>query len=105
MLNKQVTVIVPSKTKTNKPLNLEKNLKECLEKMGYLFGGATASSEQLGCYLMKSGEMMIEKSISITAYCKASHDLTNFFIFIKEIKEKYNQECIAIIMNNEMQFI
>jgi len=49
--------------------------------------------------------MMFEKSVSITSYTTADTNLTPFFDFVLEIKEKYNQECIAIIINNEMKFI
>ncbi len=104
MLNLQITLIVPSKTKNGEKLSLSKNKQECLEKMGNLFGGATSSTIQDGCYIMNSGEMMFEKSVSITSYTTADANLTSFFNFVLEIKEKYSQECIAIVINNEMKF-
>jgi hypothetical protein len=105
MLNLQITLIVPSKTKDGKKLPLKKNKQECLEKMGNLFRGATSSHIQDGCFLMDNNIMMFEKSVSITSYATADTNLTPFFDFILKIKEKYSQECIAIIINNEMKFM
>lgn len=104
MLNLQITIIVPSKTKDGEILSLEDNKQECLTKMGYLFGGATSSPIQDGCFVMESGEMLFEKSVSITSYAKYNTNLTSFFDFVLEIKEKYNQECVAVIINNQMKF-
>ena len=105
MLNLQITLIVPSKTKDGKKLSLKNNKQECIKKMGNLFRGATSSNVQDGCFLMDNGLMMFEKSVSITSYTTADTNLTPFFDFVLEIKEKYSQECIAIIINNEMKFI
>jgi hypothetical protein len=35
----------------------------------------------------------------------AEKDLKEFFDFCLSIKAKYEQECIAIVINNSMQFI
>ena len=104
MLNLQITLIVPSKTKDGERLSLQKNKQECLTVMGNLFGGATSSTVQDGCYVMSSGKMMYEKSVSITSYAKFHTDLKPFFDFVLDIKSNYNQECIAVIINNEMKF-
>ena len=105
MLNLQITLIVPSKTKDGEKLSLKDNKQECLEKMGNLFRGATSSHTQDGCFLMANNVLMFEKSVSITSYATADTNLTPFFDFVLEIKKKYRQECIAIIINNEMKFI
>lgn len=105
MFNQMVQVIVPSKTKNNKQLNLQENASECLLAMIKLFGGATASPIQNGGFVMSNGEIMLENSVTIWAYCDAEKDLKEFFDFCLSIKVKYEQECIAIVVNNSMQFI
>jgi hypothetical protein len=105
MLNQMVQVIVPSKTKNNKQLNLQDNANECLLAMIKLFGGATASYIQNGGFVMSNGEIMLENSITVWAFCDAEKDLKEFFDFCLSIKAKYEQECIAIVINNSMQFI
>ena len=100
-----VQVIVPSKTKNNKQLNLQDNANECLLAMIKLFGGATASQIQNGGFVMSNGEIMLENSITVWAFCDAEKNLQDFFDFCLSIKAKYEQECIAIIINNSMQFI
>lgn len=105
MLNKMVQVIVPSKTKNNKQLNLQENANECLLAMIKLFGGATASQIQNGGFVMSNGEIMLENSVTVWAFCDAEKDLKEFFNFCLSIKVKYEQECIAIVVNNSMQFI
>jgi|688.fasta_scaffold35982_3 hypothetical protein len=104
MLNLQITLIVPSKTKDGERLSLARNKQECLTVMGNIFGGATSSTVQDGCYVMECGKMMYEQNVSITSYTKFDTNLTPFFDFVLEVKEKYNQECIAVIINNEMKF-
>ena len=105
MYNKSVSLIVPSKTQNGELLDLQANTQECLEKMAVIFGGATASNENNGAFVMASGQIMFEKNVIITAYCEATKDLKEFLNFALFIKNKYNQECIAIVVNNEMRFI
>lgn len=105
MLNQMITVIVPSKTKNNKQLNLAKNTKECHLEMIKLFGGATQLPKQNGGFMMPNGKIMMEASTSIYAFCEAEKNLKEFFDFVFSIKVKYEQECIAIIINGSMQFI
>ena len=105
MLNLQITLIVPSKTKDGKKLSLIKNKTECMNTMGEMFGGATAGNIQDGCYVMDSGKIMHEKTVSITSYVEYNIPLQPFYDFVFKIKSKYKQECIAIIINNEMKFL
>lgn len=105
MFNKNITLIVPSKTKDGINLNLINNANDCFLQMVEMFGGATMSSVLQGGYKMQNGNIMTENIVYITSYASANQKLKDFFNFVNKIKIKYNQECIGIIINNEMQFI
>jgi len=109
MFNLSITLIVPSKTQNGTPLDLEANALECKLAMAKLFGGSTQTARFHGAYVMQNGALegtvMEEDVMQVTSFCEEETSLVEFMKFVYFIKQKYNQESVAYIENNEMKFL
>jgi len=70
-----------------------------------LYGGCTIT-ENRGCWLDQSGQIVSEKSIYVWSYATEGQDSTDVLVsFAREFITACNQEAALLVVNNQHAFI
>lgn len=106
-LNKIVKIIVPSTIDVNIEIDNEKYVNDTLIFLSEIFQGAT-SEIAIGAWKAASGELVREDVNICYSYCDAQTLDNNFHKLLKyceSMREELRQECISLIVNNELHLI
>lgn len=109
MLNKFVTVYVPSTQDVGKPLPAKARkalVTRVATALSDSFGGATATAGQ-GYYKADSGELIVERVTLVKSYhaLETTEALAIVIPLAQAIKSEYGQESIAIETETGIEFI
>lgn len=109
MLNKKVSLYVPSTQNKGQPLpegKHEKLVSQVAEQFSELFGGATCTPAE-GYYKADNGDLIRERITIVTSYHdKETYTALALVIPIAQvIKTRYGQEAISIETEQGIEFI
>jgi len=103
-LQKEITLILPSKTQDGCQLDLNLLIEEFLLKMTKIFGGCQVQTNLKGSYIMQNGSIMIEDNACVIASCEPTKDLKDFLELCLFLKMQYKQECVAFKIDGVLYF-
>lgn len=71
-----------------------RHIKAAMQRLAVTFGGVNLT-ENLGGYVMRNGELVIEKSFSLSVLCSGSGFEVSYFKGVcDELNTVFNQECV-----------
>jgi hypothetical protein len=109
MLNRQVKVYVPGTVDANTlaPERQQEWVRQSLEQLSKLFGGATAINGQ-GAYVSEELGLIVEPVVIVTAFCDeaglAQHREA-VIDFARQLGLDMTQESVSVEFNGTMEFV
>lgn len=106
-LSSRLSIYVPQTVNVNEYIDNTKYVNDTLTILSKYFGGATASQAK-GSWLTSNGELVIESTTIVFAYCNTrqlEESFDKIHDYIQRLKKEMSQEAIAIELNGEMYFI
>lgn len=106
MLTKRLAVYVPSKIGQAELPREEREfwLKHVLAEFSHYYGGATAVDGH-GCWLVDSGELVMEKVTIVYTFAEESADVSPVYATAERLASALRQEAVAIEVNGGMDFV
>lgn len=103
-LSHKVTVYVPSTMDINKEIDNAEYVDEVATLLSSLFGGAT-SSQAIGYWNSPTAGLVKEKTVIVFAFAESLEKIDLVIDKCEELKEKLNQDAIALEIDGQMYFI
>ena len=106
-LNCRWAVYVPSTKDVNQAIDNTEEVKRVIGELSDLFGGATATPS-IGGWRCENGEVVIEKTTIVYAFCttdQAIEHATDVIAIAKRLCKQYSQEAVTVEYNGQVKFV
>ena len=106
-LSCHVAVLVPSTTEVNQHVDNSAIVDDCLEFMGRLFNGATASN-CVGTWVSAEAGLIKEQVTQVISYCTSDgleEHIQDVIQYAENMRDRMRQESIALIVHGELYLI
>ena len=106
-LNCRWAVYVPSTKEVNQAIDNTEEVKRVIGELSDLFGGATATPS-IGGWRCENGEVVIEKTTIVYAFCtteQAIEHATDVITIAKRLCKQYSQEAVTVEYNGQVKFV
>lgn len=106
-LDSKVSIYVPSTLNVSEHIDNTAKVREVINKLSNLFGGATAT-EAVGGWVAEDGQTIIEHVTIVYSFCTSEQLQEHFdevYAICDDIKVSMGQEAVTLEINGQVKFV